>query len=197
MFLRNETDNSTQRKSEKSELLTFAAYLRAQAVEGCDPNSRGKGLGKTMATQTQTTQHRENCGACGFLETRASRSCLCRIPGTAIQSKLDPHACIERIYYAEEFSYIQINTRRTRQRVIKDLRRLKARLPVALKVEVEVREGSAFDEIVAVAKEMHADLIILATRGYTGLKHAFLGSTAERVVQHASCPVLVVPSGMG
>ncbi len=52
-----------------------------------------------------------------------------------------------------------------RQRVTKDLRRLKARLPVTLKAEVEVREGSAFEEIVAVAKETHADLIIMATRG--------------------------------
>lgn len=103
---------------------------------------------------------------------------------------------IERIYHADEFAYVQINTPRMRQRVTKDLRRLKASLPVALKAEVEVREGSAFEGIVAVAKETHADLIIMATRGYTGLKHAFLGSTAERVVQHASCPVLVVPPRM-
>ena len=35
-------------------------------------------------------------------------------------------------------------------------------------------------------------LIVLATRGYSGLKHVLLGSTAERVVRHAPCPVLVV-----
>jgi nucleotide-binding universal stress UspA family protein len=33
---------------------------------------------------------------------------------------------------------------------------------------------------------------VLTTRGYTGLKHVWLGSTAERVVRHASCPVLAV-----
>ena len=39
---------------------------------------------------------------------------------------------------------------------------------------------------------MEADLIIISTHGYTGLKHVLLGSTAERVVRHAPCPVLVV-----
>lgn len=52
--------------------------------------------------------------------------------------------------------------------------------------------GKPFDEIVRTAKTFNADLIILATRGRTGLKRALLGSTAERVVQHAHCPVLVV-----
>jgi universal stress protein A len=56
----------------------------------------------------------------------------------------------------------------------------------------EVRTGKAYDEIVAAAKVSGADLIVIATHGYTGLKYAFLGSTAERVVRHAHCPVLVV-----
>jgi universal stress protein A len=104
---------------------------------------------------------------------------------------------IGRIYYGDEFSYVQVNTQEMRRQIIKDLRKLKMRLPPALKVEMKVRQGSAFHEIVAVAKETQADLIVMATHGHTGLKHVFLGSTAERVVQHASCPVLVVPSGMG
>src|SRR5881394_761489 len=52
--------------------------------------------------------------------------------------------------------------------------------------------GKPFDEIVRTAKTFQADLIIIATHGRTGFKRAFLGSTAERVVQHAHCPVLVV-----
>ena len=52
--------------------------------------------------------------------------------------------------------------------------------------------GKPFQEIARVAKERQIDLIILATHGYTGLKHIQLGSTAERVVRHAPCPVLVV-----
>jgi universal stress protein A len=55
-----------------------------------------------------------------------------------------------------------------------------------------VRRGRAFEEVVHIAKEQETDLIILTTHGYTGFKHVFLGSNAERVVQHAPCPVLVV-----
>ena len=62
----------------------------------------------------------------------------------------------------------------------------------AIPVQSEIRIGKPHREIVAAAKEEGADLIVIATHGYTGLKHAFIGSTAERVVRHASCPVLVV-----
>lgn len=50
----------------------------------------------------------------------------------------------------------------------------------------------AFDEICRLAKELPADLIVMPTHGRTGLKHVFLGSTAERVVQHSTCPVFVM-----
>lgn len=42
------------------------------------------------------------------------------------------------------------------------------------------------------AEELKADLIVMGTRGLTGLKHVFLGSTAERVVRLAPCPVVTV-----
>ncbi|OLE56480.1 MAG: hypothetical protein AUG74_19225, partial [Bacteroidetes bacterium 13_1_20CM_4_60_6] len=52
------------------------------------------------------------------------------------------------------------------------------------------RHGKAYQEIADAARTLKVDLIIIATHGYTGLKHAFLGSTTERVVRHAPCPVL-------
>jgi len=55
-----------------------------------------------------------------------------------------------------------------------------------------VADGVPFDEIAKTAKAWEADLIVIATHGYTGLKHVLLGSTTERVVRHAPCPVLVV-----
>lgn len=58
--------------------------------------------------------------------------------------------------------------------------------------KILVRLGRSYHEIVDAARSLKVDLIIIATHGYTGLKHAWLGSTAERVVQHAPCPVLVV-----
>jgi nucleotide-binding universal stress UspA family protein len=58
--------------------------------------------------------------------------------------------------------------------------------------KVLVRHGRSFHEIADAARTLKADLIIISTHGYTGLKHALLGSTTERVVRHAPCPVLVV-----
>jgi nucleotide-binding universal stress UspA family protein len=59
-------------------------------------------------------------------------------------------------------------------------------------ISVQVRVGKPFREIVDVARETNADLIVIATQGYSGIKHVLLGSTAELVVRHAPCPVLVV-----
>jgi nucleotide-binding universal stress UspA family protein len=57
---------------------------------------------------------------------------------------------------------------------------------------LKLREGRAYEEICAAAQRLNADLVVMATHGYTGYEHMFLGSTAERVVQHSRCPVLVV-----
>jgi universal stress protein A len=59
-------------------------------------------------------------------------------------------------------------------------------------VEAAVRSGLAAYEIGEAAKECDVDLIVIATHGYTGWKHFAIGSTAERVVRAAPCPVLVV-----
>ena len=64
--------------------------------------------------------------------------------------------------------------------------------PSSASMEIMVTYGRPFREIARVARERNVDLIILSTHGYTGLKHLRLGSTAEKVVRHAPCPVLVV-----
>ena len=53
-------------------------------------------------------------------------------------------------------------------------------------------EGHAASEILNAAKTHHADCIVIATHGRTGLSHFVYGSVAERVVQHSACPVLTV-----
>jgi universal stress protein A len=57
-----------------------------------------------------------------------------------------------------------------------------------------VESGAAYQAIVEAAKKVHADLIVISTHGLTGLVHILMGSVAERVVQHAVCPVLVIHS---
>lgn len=63
-----------------------------------------------------------------------------------------------------------------------------------LQVEEVITHGDAASEIVRVAKERNVDLIVVSSHGRTGLGRILFGSTAEAVVRHASCPVLVVKS---
>ena len=62
-------------------------------------------------------------------------------------------------------------------------------------VEFLVRLGHAYSEISDTAQALAADLIVVGTHGHTGLKHVLLGSTAEKVVRQAPCPVLTVRLG--
>ena len=57
-----------------------------------------------------------------------------------------------------------------------------------------VRVGRPFEEIVLAARDMETDLIIIARHSHKGSIHTELGSTAERVIRYAACPVLVVPA---
>jgi nucleotide-binding universal stress UspA family protein len=56
----------------------------------------------------------------------------------------------------------------------------------------ETDEGRAFYEIIQVAREESADLIVMGTHGRTGIDHLILGSTAENVVRKSPSPVLTV-----
>lgn len=53
--------------------------------------------------------------------------------------------------------------------------------------------GDPASEIITVASEIDADLIVIPSRGKTGLRRWMIGSVAERVVRHTPCPVLVLP----
>ncbi|OGW41653.1 MAG: hypothetical protein A2010_09595 [Nitrospirae bacterium GWD2_57_9] len=55
-----------------------------------------------------------------------------------------------------------------------------------------VVRGVPFVEIIRTAKEKNADLIVIGTHGRTGIDHMLFGSTAEKVVRKAPCPVLTV-----
>lgn len=61
-----------------------------------------------------------------------------------------------------------------------------------LDIEEIIAHGDAAAEIVRVAKERNVDLIVISSHGRTGLGRILFGSTAEEIVRHATCPVLVV-----
>lgn len=61
----------------------------------------------------------------------------------------------------------------------------------------KLTQGVPYDQIVKTAKNVNADLVVMATHGRTGMRHVLLGSVAERVVRLAPCPVLTVRSRGG
>ena len=63
-----------------------------------------------------------------------------------------------------------------------------------VKFDALIRNGKPTAEICALAEERGVDLIVASTHGRTGLEHLLIGSVAEKVVRHAGCSVLVVPS---
>jgi nucleotide-binding universal stress UspA family protein len=61
-----------------------------------------------------------------------------------------------------------------------------------LSARVALRSGVAYQEIVALASDERADLIVIGTHGRGGINRALLGSVADRVIRLAACPVLTV-----
>jgi universal stress protein A len=68
----------------------------------------------------------------------------------------------------------------------------RAHLAGVVKPDIMVRGGITHEVICAVAKQVGASVIVIATHGRKGLGHLMLGSVTERVVRDAPCPVLVV-----
>jgi nucleotide-binding universal stress UspA family protein len=93
-----------------------------------------------------------------------------------------------------EMATLPIDVDTILDRISRSLEAEKQRVGVAsVPITTVTRSGQAAPEIVAHAKEISADLIVMGTHGRGRLQHVLLGSVAERVVHHSSCPVLVVP----
>lgn len=74
----------------------------------------------------------------------------------------------------------------------KQMEEWRAEVPHEITVRTELRTGSPYHEIILAADETNTDLIIMGTHGRSGVSHMLIGSTAERVVRQAPCPVLTV-----
>lgn len=80
------------------------------------------------------------------------------------------------------------------QRLTADLRRLAAKVPVEVSMDLRITEaGDIHREILTQAEMVAADLLVLGTHGRSGFERLVLGSVAERVVRMAPCPTMIVP----
>lgn len=104
---------------------------------------------------------------------------------------------IEPIIYPAEWGYSQIGLteleqelhRMAQQELDKLVESLRAE---GLAVRAEILHGRASEQIVRYAHEHNIDLISMGTHGRGGLEHFLFGSTTERVLRKAPCPVLAV-----
>lgn len=91
---------------------------------------------------------------------------------------------------AAELSQIEADLRESARKQMEDL--VKTHFGMSGTCKTLITCGRPYAEITQAARDEHADLIIIATHGHSSLTHVLLGSTVERVVRHAPCPVLVV-----
>jgi universal stress protein A len=75
--------------------------------------------------------------------------------------------------------------------------RMARRVPETVKARTMVTIGDPAHEVVRIAEEEGADLIVVATHGTTGWRHRLFGSVAEKIVRMAKCPVVTVYCGEG
>lgn len=100
---------------------------------------------------------------------------------------------IEPVAYPAELGVVVNLEADLTERAETELARLRDRHLAGLSsVRTQVTHGVADQEIIETARRETADMIIIGTHGFSGLKHLLLGSTAERVVRGAPCPVLTV-----
>ena len=96
------------------------------------------------------------------------------------------------VYTAEAFTPVDLLApleQGAEKALAQALERVRKKIPRAQSI---LRRGSPALEVVAVAKEVKADLLVIGTHGRRGPTHFLLGSVAERVVQHAQIPVLTI-----
>lgn len=104
---------------------------------------------------------------------------------------------IEPMIYPADFSMGQVAVPTAdldmTQRAEEELNNLaKNEIDSSIEVKTIIKSGKPFVEIIETAAEVDADLIIIATHGHTGVEHLLFGSTAEKVVRKAPCPVLTI-----
>lgn len=104
---------------------------------------------------------------------------------------------VEPIIYPPDFSMGQIAIPTTGleldKRAREELEKLaQTEIPSGVEKSTIVKTGKPFYEIIDTAKEIDADLIIISTHGHSGVEHILFGSTAEKVIRKAPCPVLTL-----
>lgn len=97
----------------------------------------------------------------------------------------------------DSFSTMDIVQSSTRQELMeaaeKFLDHFKSKYSSQINVDTAVGEGDFADEILRIAKEKNADIIVMGTHGRKGIDKIFMGSVAEKVLHQSAIPVFIIP----
>jgi nucleotide-binding universal stress UspA family protein len=104
---------------------------------------------------------------------------------------------VEPVIYPPDFSMGQLTLPAINldvdKRASEELEKLaNSEIEKTIKVKTLIKPGKPFVEIIDTAREENIDLIIIATHGHSGMEHILFGSTADKVVKKAPCPVLTI-----
>jgi nucleotide-binding universal stress UspA family protein len=102
----------------------------------------------------------------------------------------DPQILRERTTGTGGGAYTIIDLRDVAESLVQ--RAARDALRKSVEVETHVREGQPAEVIIDVANQEQADLIVVGSRGLTGIKRYLLGSVSSKVSQHAPCSVMIV-----
>ena len=138
----------------------------------------------------------------GSLSARTAEVALCQWPlftgvdVTVLTVAEDAYPYVSDgvpVMYSDTISgYAEVATDRIRPALQESSATAKRLREAGFEANAEVREGDAAHEIVKCAHEREAGVIVVGTRGMTGLRRLVLGSVARNVLLHADCSVLVV-----
>jgi nucleotide-binding universal stress UspA family protein len=144
------------------------------ATDGSEDANQAARTAADLAQKTSSELHVVYVGGEGFYET-----------------PLVDLATLEPTWIAREYPDLVSNLERT-ERELLDNEIEQVRAAGGMVAQAHLRMGEAAPEIVDLAEEIGAGLIVMGSRGQSGIKRALLGSVSESVVKHAHCPVLVV-----
>ncbi len=140
-----------------------------------------EGLRILLATDGSHGSATAEAYACGL--ARSWGTALTVISVLEFPPGMDPDYAVNRLYLDEWMKEVTTKLTDLKERAV----------ALGIPVQSYVATGIPSEEVSAVAQTQEAELIVVGTRGKTGLEHILLGSTAERIIRMAPCPVLTVP----
>ena len=140
----------------------------------------GGGLKILFATDGSQGSATAEAYACGLAELWGASLTILTV--LEFPSGLDAESPVHRLYLAELMKQATRELVDVKERAVKQ----------GISAETKIATGIPSEEVLATADGEDPELIVVGTRGKTGLAHVLLGSTAERIIRTAPCPVLAV-----